>query len=65
MGGQVDKNSQNGIKSWFSSEGTKLTYTPKITLSWGFSVKNNIMTANPIRVINPSLFHRNIINSIK
>ncbi|GHV31965.1 hypothetical protein FACS1894177_07440 [Bacteroidia bacterium] len=65
IGGRIEKNSQSYIKDSFSSEGAKIMYAPKITLGWGFSVKNNTIIAAPIKVIKPSPFHRKIINSIK
>ncbi len=40
-------------------------YAPKFTLRYGFSVKNGIMTVNPISVVKPSSFHRQTINKIK
>jgi len=37
---------------------------PIFTLTYGFSVKNGVMTIDPIKVVNPSLFQKQIINQI-
>lgn len=39
--------------------------TPGITLNYGFSVKNGIMTIDPIKVVFPSSYHKQILKQIK
>jgi hypothetical protein len=39
-------------------------YNPIITLNYGFSVKNKILTLSPIRVVQPSPFHIQVIRTI-
>ena len=61
------KGTQRGNQTFAPNAGVlgKGVYVPKITLTYGFSVKNGTMTVNPVRVVSPSSFHRQTINQIK